>query len=104
MSKNFEVAMVLATLTGFAGIICSLMFSLVYQIQGQKIDIAKFFIDLSIQQPDQFNQTDANKIINSYEGEQQYAAYFAIGLFIIGLILCLFSLFFAIKGFKEEKD
>lgn len=101
-NKYFELAMVLATLAGFAGIIYSIMFSTVYQIQSQKIEVAKIYMDLYSQHPEQVNQTQVNETAEAYTKSQNDASNFADFMLILGLVLFAFSLYFAIMGFRYK--
>lgn len=98
------MAMILATLAGFAGIICSFMFSSFVQIQGQKIELGRAYLDWYIQHPEQVNVTQFNETMESYQTNQNFTLNASVYLLYLGIALFIGSLVFACIGFVKDDE
>ena len=104
-NRYFEFAMVLATLAGFAGIICSLMLSSFYQIQGQKIDILNLYENYyNLHPTEQINETQINDTMKGLNDDQKFTSNLSIYLLTIGAALSLASFCLAILGFFRNDE
>ncbi|MFH1473971.1 MAG: hypothetical protein ABIE55_03690 [Candidatus Aenigmatarchaeota archaeon] len=106
MNRFFEFAKVLATLAGFSGIICSLMFSSFVSIRGQWLDFIVYTNDLHLEKPQIYEQQKESfdSVSNVFLEDSKFTLNNSAFLLALGVAFCSVSIFFALLGFKHQKD